>query len=186
MSSSGSMLTRHPMPAGWFLKCYRLPVTLLYSFLFLSSLWANPSDPNQFFENNVKPLLESHCLECHSHQFKIRGGLSLDYRDSVLAGGLTGPAVDLKNPDQSILIQAVQHSREDLRMPKDKPKLRSEDIFILQTWIATGLADTRTPPAVLTRNPKDHWAFQPVSKPIPPKFEGQPEFQNVIDSFIQA
>src|SRR5436190_3680098 len=49
----------------------------------------------EFFEKKVRPLLVTHCYECHSADArKIGGGLLLDSRDDVLKGGESGPVIE--------------------------------------------------------------------------------------------
>src|SRR4051794_34570247 len=58
---------------------------------------APPSDRagHAFFEKNIRPLLVERCYECHSKQAKkIRGGLSLDFKDGLLKGGDLGPSIE--------------------------------------------------------------------------------------------
>ncbi|MFM7540019.1 MAG: c-type cytochrome domain-containing protein, partial [Planctomycetota bacterium] len=47
-----------------------------------------------FFESRVRPVLVEHCGKCHGvgDGAKVKGGLRLDSRKSVLAGGDNGPA----------------------------------------------------------------------------------------------
>ncbi len=48
----------------------------------------------KFFEAKIRPVLVKHCYECHSAQSgKTKGGLKVDSRDALLAGGETGPAI---------------------------------------------------------------------------------------------
>src|SRR4051812_24123405 len=69
----------------------------------------------EFFENKVRPVLVEHCYSCHSGK-KDRGGLRVDSRAALLAGGDTGPALVPGKPDQSLLLKAVRH-QGDLKMP---------------------------------------------------------------------
>src|SRR4051812_12825892 len=76
------------------------------------------SDGVDFFETRIRPLLVDHCFECHSATSnKIKGGLTLDSRDSILKGGDSGPVIVPGHPEKSLLIKAVQYSDKDLRMP---------------------------------------------------------------------
>ena len=62
----------------------------------------------EFFEKQVRPLLAASCYSCHSAQAKeIKGGLRLDSRERVLAGGDSGPAIVPGQPQQSRLVEAV-------------------------------------------------------------------------------
>src|SRR5438045_2065961 len=75
------------------------------------------ADDMAFFESKVRPLLVQHCLACHSDKTKPpMGGLRLDSKAAVLAGGGHGPAVVPGNPQKSLLIQAIQFSGA-LKMP---------------------------------------------------------------------
>src|SRR5688500_11745076 len=62
----------------------------------LTSAWvpawaALPADQIEFFEKKIRPVLVAECYECHAGE-KKKGGLQLDSRARVLAGGDTGPA----------------------------------------------------------------------------------------------
>jgi hypothetical protein len=57
---------------------------------------ASGADPDgvALFESKIRPVLVGHCYECHSAKAeKLKGGLRLDTRDGMRAGGDTGPAV---------------------------------------------------------------------------------------------
>src|SRR5207244_156434 len=72
-----------------------------------------------FFEKKIRPILVEHCYACHSRQAKKQsGGLLLDTRAAVRKGGDTGPAIVPGKPDDSLLIQAVRHTRGELKMPR--------------------------------------------------------------------
>src|ERR1700688_2500576 len=45
----------------------------------------------EFFEKKIQPILSEHCYDCHSAATKSAGGLRLDARASILAGGTSGP-----------------------------------------------------------------------------------------------
>lgn len=94
----------------------------------------------EFFETRIRPLLSDHCYDCHSAQTKQSGGLRLDDRDALLAGGKDGPAVIPGKPEESLLMQRVLE-KDDIkrRMPKgeDDP-LSPEEIADLRTWIKEG------------------------------------------------
>src|SRR5262245_21864070 len=57
-----------------------------------------------FFEKEVRPILTQRCLKCHGGEAKIKGGLWLTARETVLKGGDTGPAVSLDKPAHSLLL----------------------------------------------------------------------------------
>src|ERR1700677_1884157 len=83
---------------------------------------ASPAEPTkeqlQFFENKIRPILANNCYKCHSHEApKLKGALSVEYRELLLKGGENGPAVVPGNPEQSLLIKAVRYTDPDLQMP---------------------------------------------------------------------
>ncbi len=94
-----------------------------------------------FFEKRIRPLLVDHCYDCHSATTKQSGGLRLDDRDALLAGGKDGPAVVPGDPENSMLMQRVLE-KDDIkrRMPKgeDDP-LSPEEISDLRAWIKQGV-----------------------------------------------
>ena len=68
------------------------------------------ADPVQlkFFEERIRLVLVEHCYSCHSADAKsIKGGLVLDSREGILAGGDSGPALVPKKAADSLLLQAM-------------------------------------------------------------------------------
>src|SRR5262245_2174601 len=63
---------------------------------------------DEFFERKIRPLLAQHCFSCHGRGQK-KGGLSLDSREGMLAGGDSGTAAVLGKPDESLLIEAIEY-----------------------------------------------------------------------------
>ncbi len=73
----------------------------------------------EFFEKEVRPLLATRCQGCHGHA-KQKGGLRLDSRTSILAGGDTGPAVVPGKPGESLLVDAINYGDHVQMPPKSK------------------------------------------------------------------
>src|SRR5262245_21425944 len=90
----------------------------------------------EFFEARVRPLMATRCYDCHTDS--ARGGLRVDSREAMLKGGRRGPAIVIGKPEESLLIKAVAHTHETLRMPKDAPKLKEQEINDLSQWIKDG------------------------------------------------
>src|SRR6185312_8681196 len=87
-----------------------------------------------FYDKEVRPVLEQHCLKCHGAEPKIKGDLNLTTRGSILAGGENGPVYDDKNPLESRLLKGLDYSYPDFRMPP-KGKLSDKEIAILTKWV---------------------------------------------------
>lgn len=146
-----------------------------------------------FFESRVRPILSENCYKCHSHTAdKIKGGLLLDSRDAVLHGGNSGPAIAPGNPDESILIQAIRYTDEDLQMPPDDHggKLSDRQIADLTEWVRRGAPDPRVPLAVSGKSyggvGRQHWAFQPLQKPAVPAVKNTTWVRSPVDAFVLA
>src|SRR4051794_29687587 len=71
------------------------------------------ADKVQFFEKQVKPILEASCFKCHGGEAKVKGGLKLTSRAAILHGGDTGPAVSLDAPLKSLLLNAISYKDQD-------------------------------------------------------------------------
>jgi hypothetical protein len=131
----------------------------------------------RFFESNIRPVLVKHCYECHSNQSGAsEGGLRLDTRDAVRAGGERGPAVVPGSPEKSILLTAVRHSDPDLKMPPQKRKLPASTIADLRKWIEMGAPDPRDEAseelAAVRKAGRDFWAYQTPTRPDVPRVDG--------------
>src|SRR5262245_39269503 len=73
---------------------------------------------DEFFEKKIRPILVENCFECHSAKApKLKGGLKLDSRATVLKGGDSGPAVETNAPERSLILRAISYKDTDLQMP---------------------------------------------------------------------
>lgn len=102
-------------------------------------------EPARFFRTQVEPILAKRCLECHSHEHEIEGGLALDSKGGWEAGGESGPAVRPHDLKGSLVIQAVRHHDDEMAMPPRK-KLPAIEIALLETWVLLGAPDPRVEP----------------------------------------
>ena len=123
----------------------------------------------QFFENKIRPVLADNCYKCHSHEAtKLKGGLSVEFRDLLLKGGENGPAIVPGDPEKSLLIKAVRYTDPDLQMPPKDKKLSDQQISDLEAWVKMGAPDPRVMSAVIAKtwnkSERDHWSFKPVDQ----------------------
>jgi hypothetical protein len=122
------------------------------------------------------------------------GGLRMDSRASFFQGGQSGPVVVPGKPDDSLLLRVVRYASE-LKMPPTG-KLKPEQIDVLAEWVRMGApwpeeAAPVSDAAVATRKKIDterrnHWAWQPVVKPVPPTPKQSSWAISDIDRFILA
>lgn len=141
--------------------------------LFAGSVHAEEID----FARDVLPILSNHCFECHGPDEETReAGLRLDVRKDAMEdlGGYS--AIVPGSPDESVLIERILETDEDLRMPPvdfDKP-LSEDQIKTLTDWIQQGA------------NFAKHWSFEPIRRPAVPEV-GYPQWtDNEIDRFVVA
>ncbi len=145
----------------------------------------------EFFENKIRPVLVKHCYHCHSaaalKEKKLQGGLLLDTRAGIRAGGDSGPAVVPDKPDESLLISSLK--QEDFEMPPEG-KLPDAVIADFVKWVEMGAPDPREGGVKLTKpapvEKADHWAFHPPKATAPPAVRRRDWPRQPIDNFILA
>ncbi len=172
------MFLKHFLPV--LIALTLLPATLVYS-----------DEGSDFFENKVRPLLAKHCTECHGPK-KQESGLRLDSRVAILRGGDRGAAA-APGDMQSLLLTAVRGKSDDLEMPPEEGKLPPAEVAVLEQWVKAGLPWGDAPsPEILTieqrtaKHRQQHWAYQPVSNPLPPATRDNAWSQNAVDRFVLA
>jgi len=177
------------------LRGYILTILLL---LTAAATVRSEDEPNaaglELFEKKIRPVLVANCYECHSAEAakagKLKGGLQLDTRASIRAGGESGPAVVPGNVKASHLLSAIRH--ESFEMPP-KGKLSDEVIRDFQKWIDAGAPDPRDgPPAVAQQKTidfaaaREHWAYRPVNAAPLPKVKDIAWPRRDLDRFVLA
>ena len=103
------------------------------------------------YQQQIHPVLDASCSECHS-QDKRKGGLSLATYSDVLEGGRNGAAVRPGNSAGSLLVHRITGQTEP-QMPKDELPLDAASIALIRLWIDQGARAT------------------PTSAPAPPPWE---------------
>ena len=176
-------------------------LALLCTLTALSTHAAEQADPAaftapqlEFFEKEVRPLLVQRCYSCHSGQSKkLKGKLRLDSRAAILHGGDTGPAVDLKKPAASLLIDAVNYG--DVYQMPPAGKLPAAEIATLERWVEMGLpwptekapdGTTAMEEFDLASRQQSHWSWRPVVRPQLPAIKDADWPRQDLDRFILA
>ncbi|MGE3777320.1 MAG: c-type cytochrome domain-containing protein, partial [Pirellulaceae bacterium] len=155
-----------------------IPIVLLVAACGVPALRGAPVD----YERDIKPLLRSRCLSCHG-ALKQEGGLRLDTGERIRAGGTSGPAVTVGQPDDSLLWKRTTAEDPAERMPPDGDPLTSTELDQLREWIRAGAASPAGERA--DADPRDHWAFQPPRRgPLPVAQSARAA--NPIDAFVEA
>lgn len=84
-------------------------------------------------ENAAREVLSDHCFRCHGSE-KTSGKLDLRSIESMLAGGLRGPAIVPGNASESHLVQFTRPGAKP-HMPPGKQQLEDQQIEALAAWV---------------------------------------------------
>ena len=139
------------------------------------------------FERDVRPILKTHCFQCHGEEDKREGGLDSRLVRQLLAGGESGPAIVAGKPNESLLWSRI----ESEEMPP-KGKLSKAEKKVLHDWIDQGAKTARPEPVSVpvetewTEEERSYWAFQPVQRPRLPSVVNTDRIQTPIDHFLLA
>ena len=115
-------------------------------------------DSAVIYRDLVAPILDKRCNSCHGER-KAKGGLRMDSREGILAGGEDGSVIAAGNPDDSELYRRITlppgHKRA--MPPNGAPPLPVGDVELIRWWIVNGasfdrrVADVKeVPTSVLT------------------------------------
>lgn len=108
-----------------------LPACVVFKFEFLKN---EPVD----FVGDVKPILESRCLECHHSRYVV-AGLNLETKKLAMKGGRSGPVIVPGAPHQSLLYKVLLLGHENpVAMPPTPERLEREQEQIIHDWIQQG------------------------------------------------
>ncbi len=148
----------------------------------------------EFFSQKIFPILKENCFKCHGEKEKLKGEFRITSRAGLLKGGDIGPAINLKAPEQSLLLAMLSYKDEDHEMPP-KAKLPIAQIKLLTRWVKLGapynpaqeIAGTAghvLPNTQINVRTRAYWAFQPLKRPNPPLAANADWNGNAIDALI--
>ena len=88
------------------------------------------------FANDVLPILQSRCVNCHGGD-RTEEGLVLKTYADLMTGSDNGPVITAGDTEDSLLVELVS-SQE---MPKKGPKLTPPQIQLIIDWVSQGALD---------------------------------------------
>jgi len=183
---------------GWMLKNRRLralpTLATLTSLLGLSlpvpdSLLAGGttvSPTGLTFEKDIRPILRTHCLDCHGSQNVRKGNLDLRLKRLIVKGGDSGAAITPGHPDDSYLLDRLKSGE----MPPGEAKVPPKEIALIEAWIAGGAVTARPEPTdisganQITDDDRSFWSFQPIHRPSPPAYSPADRVRKPIDALL--
>ncbi len=153
------------------------------------------SAEREFFEKRIRPILVVECRDCHGPEVQ-EGGLRVDRRESLLSGGVSGPAIIPGDAASSLLWQTIAHRHPEFAMPEGRPKLADRIIDDVAAWIDRGAFDPRgreETAAEPTEEDRRHliearaassWSLAPVIDHVTPATIDRPWPDGPVDAFL--
>lgn len=131
------------------------------------------------FSRQIRPILAKQCFACHGPETQ-ESGVALHEFDKAIQEGESGlkPVVP-GNWNESEILRRITSDDPSIRMPPEGTGLTETQVTLLKQWIESGAEY------------KEHWAFLPLSDPLPPKLDSSKQsaktaLANPIDAFIQT
>ena len=122
------------------------------------------------FGTEVKPILSDKCYFCHGPDAGERhADLRLDVPPEE-QGGIS--AIVPGSRDESLMWQRINDRDSPMPPVESRKSLTASQIEILGRWIDQGA------------NYEAHWAYAPISRPVPPDIDDNGWGQNDIDRFL--
>ena len=164
-------------------SCHWLGALCLTVFSLLQQpVSSRATEPDDWFESRIRPVLAETCFRCHGDQ-KTAGDLRVDSRDTLIEGGNSGPAINLDMPSRSLLLQAIRREADVAAMPPDaKGALRPEQVADFERWIEMGAPWPQQAPRFATSR---HWAYEQLRETELPTVNDQAWPRTTIDVFIR-
>lgn len=137
------------------------------------------------FIKELEPLFAERCYDCHGEK-KQESGMRADSRADLLKGGDNGPSIVVGKSAESILVQVLADTHEDISaMPKKKEKFTPEQIGLVRAWIDQGAKWEGSAAKSYSYN-TNHWAFKAPARPAPPAVSNKKWSRTPTDNFILA
>ena len=92
-----------------------------------------PAGATVSFANDILPIFESRCLNCHGGE-KTQEGLSVKTYADLMSGSENGPVVAAGDAENSLMAELVVSQK----MPKRGPKLTPPQVQLIIDWINQG------------------------------------------------
>lgn len=141
---------------------------------------ADGSASSSRYLSEIKPLLRDRCYACHG-ALKQKSGLRLDTATRLRAGADGGEKAIIEPGDGGTgeLFRRLTSDDPDERMPPDAEPLTNGEVAAIRAWVDAGAPIPEN--EAEEEDPRDHWSFQPITRPAVPNGDGNP-----IDAFLGA
>ena len=113
----------------------RIPIVIFCAgVLPLAALTSASAQEKLTFEQHVRPILKTYCLDCHGGGEKLEGNLDLRLAKFAAKGGESGPALVAGDAAKSKLVERMKSGE----MPPLEKKVPADKIAVIEQWIAAG------------------------------------------------
>jgi len=158
-------------------------------------LQSDGAESAEYFEREIRPILQQRCVECHSRTLASENGdLDLETVEGIAAGGSRGGlfAGTGEAAGKGLLLQAVEYADPDLQMPPSG-RLPASEIAKLQHWVRAGAVlpqyTAKPRPAATAIDfsaARQFWSYRPLARTDPPTVsaDGAAWAAGAIDAFV--
>jgi len=129
---------------------------------------------------SAQQILAANCSMCHGQAHM--SNLDVRDRNSLLKGGIRGPAIIPGKSADSLLFHAVKRDGE-LKMPPSGKPLSAADVETIRKWIDSGAPWSATAAPVQEAT---WWSFKKPVRPAVPAVKDSSWVKNPIDAFVLA
>ncbi|NJC98526.1 MAG: hypothetical protein C3F07_16695 [Anaerolineales bacterium] len=95
-----------------------------------------PAPATVSFANDIVPILQSRCLNCHGGE-RIEEGLKVNTHADLMAGSDNGLVIIPGDASNSLFVELIVNNK----MPKRGPKLTPPQVQLIIDWINQGALD---------------------------------------------
>jgi hypothetical protein len=95
------------------------------------------------FKNDIMPILQDHCVSCHSPGGKgiLKSGLDMTSYEKLMKGTVFGPVVLPGNSEASTFTKLLTGTNQGLKMPSGlnaEGTLDTQYIMLMRNWVKQG------------------------------------------------
>ena len=109
--------------------------------LFPLAITACTSEPTVSYSQDVKPILDKNCLECHQAggTGTLASGFDMSGFEGLIKGTNFGPMVIGGDPEGSNLLVLIEGRADpSISMPHGQKSIPKQDIQTIRLWISQG------------------------------------------------
>ncbi len=165
---------------------WKTVATAIVSGLLCATLVSQVGGAEVDYQEQIKPILKARCYACHG-ALKQESELRLDTGVLLRQGGESGPVVDLDSVGDSSILERMESTDAEFRMPPQGKPIAANERALFRDWIAAGAHSPDDEQQ--ETDPDDHWAFNPPKRAaLPENASGDRSLptRNPIDALLNA